>query len=84
MFVCLFVVCFFGQCYSATKCPICGGLTGSNECLACSIAARVLLRGKTMILIVGLQHRNICTRAKFLHKTYGIIGERGLNDPELC
>ena len=39
--VCLFVcscVCFFGQCYLAAKCPICGGLLDRiNAVLAASL-----------------------------------------------
>ena len=48
-------------------------LNASNECRACSTAGRVLLRGKTLMMLtlegtsIGLQHRDICTHAQNFH-----------------
>ena len=44
--VCLFVcscVCFFGQCYLAAKCPICGGLLDriNGDALLCLVKLKL-------------------------------------------
>ena len=72
LWVCLFLS-FFGQCFSAAKCRICGGLTHLMNAApaapldVCCCVVKSWWCWLSKGTSIGLQHRDICTHAQNFH-----------------